>query len=97
MKDINNAPISKIFDPSSYTNTISKENIPTYNFEGKTHINFKDMARKVNDVNIKYVAQTNNLSTRVNEIKGNNYTVAYISIGTSNYGGYYILHSLMYQ
>ena len=91
MKDINNAPIAKIFDPSIYTNTISKENIPTYNFEGKTHINFKDMAHKVNDVNIKHVAQTNNLSTRVTEIKGNNYTVAYISIGTSNYGGYYIL------
>jgi len=60
MKDINNAPIDKIFDPSIYKKTITSERIPVFDFEGQEHIDFKKMAEQINDVNIKFVKKTNN-------------------------------------
>lgn len=59
MKDINDAPIDKIFDPSIYTKTIEEESIPTYDFEGNKLIDFKDMARNVNIVNSSFVNRRN--------------------------------------
>jgi len=104
MKDINNAPIDKIFDPSIYKKTISSERIPVFDFEGKQHIDFKNMAEQINDVNIKFVERrtirlnkkpevTGEVTEMTGEMTGGagDYTVAYISIATSNYAGYYIL------
>jgi len=100
MKDINNAPIDKIFDPSIYKKTITSERIPVFDFEGQEHIDFKVMAEQINDVNIKFVERRTirlnkkpEIKTEVTEMKGGagDYTVAYISISTSNYAGYYIL------
>ena len=100
MKDINSVPISKIFDPSIYKKTISSEKIPVFNFEGQDHIDFKVMAEKINDVNIKFVERRtirnepkSDKKLEVTEMKGGagDYTVAYTSISTSNYAGYYIL------
>jgi len=101
MEDINKAPIKDIFDPSIYTNTIKTEKIPTFDFEGKKHINFREYARQINDVNIKFVGrrdiriQGKDPSEKVVKMEGggpnDKYTVAYISIATSNYAGYYIL------
>jgi hypothetical protein len=100
MEDINNAPIDKIFDPSIYKKTISSERIPVFDFEGQQHVDFKKMAEQINDVNIKFVKRrTIRLNSKpevkgeVTEMKGGagDYTVAYISISTSNYAGYYIL------
>lgn len=107
MKDINNAPIDKIFDPSIYKTSISKERIPVFNYQGTDHIDFKEMARQINDINIKFVKRRDIINTSSNldnnqetqsfsnipvkEISGDDYTVAYISIATSNYAGYYIL------
>jgi len=102
MKDINDAPIDKIFDPSIYTKTIKTQSIPTFDFEGKSLIDFKEMARKINEVNNKFVTRRDiktPVGQQVTEMKNitggrgpnDNYTVAYISISTSNYAGYYIL------
>lgn len=99
MKNINDASIEKIFDPSIYkTIGISSERIPVFDFEGKQHIDFKVMAQQINDVNIKFVERANSAKInpeepKVTEMKGGagDYTVAYISISTSNYAGYYIL------
>ena len=38
-----------------YKKTISSERIPVFDFEGKQHIDFKNMAEQINDVNIKFV------------------------------------------
>jgi hypothetical protein len=107
MKDINDAPISKIFDSSIYKNTISNNKIPVYNYEGKNMIDFTHMALQINEsnkhfvnrksmkggeskqINNSVVGNKNNLP--ITTIKNNDYTVAYISIATSNYSGYYIL------
>lgn len=103
MKDINDAPINQIFDPSIYSKTIEEEKIPTYDFEGIKHIDFKDMARRINAVNLTFVNRRNikvntdsgEKGVEMTEMKGggpnDNYTVAYIAISTSNYSGYYIL------
>ena len=100
MKNINDASIEKIFDPSIYEKTISSERIPVFDFEGKQYIDFSVMAQQINDVNIKFVERRTirlnkkpEIKTKVTEMKGGagDYTVAYISIATSNYAGYYIL------
>ena len=103
MKDINDAPIDKIFDTSIYTKTIEEESIPTYDFEGKKHIDFKEMARRINASNLSFVnrrdikvnADPGEKGVELTEMRGggpnDNYTVAYIAISTSNYSGYYIL------
>jgi hypothetical protein len=78
MEDINNAPIDKIFDPSIYKKTISSERIPVFDFEGQQTIRLNSKPE---------------VKGEVTEMKGGagDYTVAYISISTSNYAGYYIL------
>ena len=94
MKNINDAPIDKIFDPNIYSTSISQEKIPTYKLEGKNMIDFKEMAKQINEVNVNLIKRSmskETVSNPVIEIKGPDYTVAYISIATSNYTGYYIL------
>ena len=90
MNNINNASITNIFNPDTYK--ISGD-IPSYSYNSKKYVDFTSMAEKVNAVTNKfYQAQPGSVQKGgVNEIKGSNYSVAYISISTSNYGGYYIL------
>ena len=104
LKSINDASMDKIFDSSIY-NLSKNTNIPTYTDKNTKFIDFTDMAEKINNVNIKFVNRklpsaqapaTPPLKGGINipnvkSIFGKNYKVAYISISTSNYGGYYIL------
>ena len=72
----------------SIKKTISSEKIPVFNFEGQDHIDFKVMAEKINDVNIKFVERRtirnepkSDKKLEVTEMKGGagDYTVAYTS------------------
>ena len=79
-------------------------NIPTYSLNGIKHLDITSYAKKINMVNSNVVKNIQNnpdgpqlVKTNiqefgsVNPLTGKDYTVAYISIATSNYGGYYIL------
>ena len=101
LKSINDASMDKIFDSSIY-NLSKNTDIPTYTDKNTKFIDFTDMAEKINNVNIKFVnrklpsaqAPPQNGGINIPNVKsifGKNYKVAYISISTSNYGGYYIL------
>lgn len=79
------------------------DNIPKYCLDGIEYLNIKSYAKKKNMVNsdkVKdiaidgpYLNITNIIKELdlVDSLTGKDYTVAYISIATSNYGGYYIL------
>ena len=100
LKSINDAPMNKIFDSSIYQLSKNTE-IPTYTYNNNKFIDFTNMAEKINEVTKKFVnrkipkqdnTQKGGITIpNVKSIFGKNYQVAYISISTSNYGGYYIL------
>lgn len=88
MESINNATLdSTIFDTSIYKLDDHPE-IPVYRNDNERMIDFSVMAQDINDITSRRSKSTIKGET---EISIGDEKVAYVSISTSNYGGYYIL------
>jgi hypothetical protein len=88
MESINNAVLdSTIFDTSIYK-LDDYPDIPIYMNENEKMIDFTKMAEQINDITSRRSKSTIKGET---EISIGDEKVAYVSISTSNYGGYYIL------
>ena len=88
MESINNAPSDKsIFDTKIY-NLSQHPDIPVFTNDNKKMIDFTKMAEQINEITARRSKSNTKGET---EISIGNEKIAYISISTSNYGGYYIL------
>jgi len=88
MQSINNAAFNTTIFNSSIYNLNKYPNIPTYMNGKEKMIDFTTMAEKINQVTSK---RANSKLQGETVISIGTEKVAYISISTSNYGGYYIL------
>ena len=88
MQSINNAQFNKTIFNSSIYNLDKYPNIPTYMNGTEKMVDFTKMAEQINDITNK---RANSNSQGETVISIGTEKVAYISISTSNYGGYYIL------
>lgn len=88
MQSINDAPFNKTIFNSSIYNLDNHPDIPVYRNEKERMIDFTVMAQQINDITSKRAKSTTKGET---VISIGTEKVAYMSISTSNYGGYYIL------
>lgn len=70
----------------------SDPNVPTYQFNGKSFVDFTDYAKKFNtQMEAREKKPYHYIAPRIVEHKAQDYTVAYINISTSNYAGNWVL------
>ena len=88
MQSINNAPFDETIFKSSIYNLDKYPDIPVYMNGKEKMVDFTKMAEQINDVTSK---RSSNEWGGETVISIGSEKIAYVSISTSNYGGYYIL------